>query len=207
MNNPWEEIDLNMYETHMSLDKLLQLQTLNSITKYQLNDYEHSSVAILGIAGGNGLDCIDITSTKKVYGIDVNSKYLDICKIRYPQLDGVLELMCCELRDIYTILPFADILICNLIVEYLGISSFVKLIKNNRDNVNVISCVIQKNNSNDFVSSSDLTSDFDPILSIHHNIDEDVLQKEFLNAGFICLKKIVYPLPNGKKFIRIDFKK
>jgi hypothetical protein len=50
-----------------------------------------------------------------------------------------------------------------------------------------------------------LTSAFDPILTIHHDIKGDDLVDEFLKIGFCCKKKMEYPLPNGKEFIRIDF--
>ena len=136
MKNPWENIDLIAYETHMSSDNVLQLQILNNITKEQLNDYKNTDVTILGIAGGNGLENIDISRTKKVYGIDVNKKYLVICKDRY----------------------------------------------------------------------SDLTTIFDQILPIHHDINADELLNAFKKADFKCMKEMVYPLPNGKEFIRMDFK-
>lgn len=46
-----------------------------------------------------------------VYGIDANKKYLDKCRYRNPQLENVLELICCDLSNAYTCLPFSDILI------------------------------------------------------------------------------------------------
>lgn len=59
MPNPWEEIPLSDYENHMKLDSVMQLQTMNQMMKGQLNAYPVSSVIILGIAGGNGLEHID----------------------------------------------------------------------------------------------------------------------------------------------------
>ncbi len=59
MSHPWEEIDLKTYETHMSSANVFQLQTLNKITEQQLADYAPATVAILGSAGGNGLDKIN----------------------------------------------------------------------------------------------------------------------------------------------------
>lgn len=193
------------YELHMSSNNVRQLQTLNNITKQQLFDYNHEIVVILGIAGGNGLENIDIYSTKKVYGIDINTRYLRFCKDRFPQLAGILELISCDLANTSTILPFSDILICNLIIEYLGVDKFIELIDNNRNNVKVVSCVIQKNNNNNFISSSNQTTAFESIHSIHHDIDGDNLVNEFIKLGFSCKKRIDYPLPNGKEFIRLDF--
>ena len=207
MSHPWEDIDLDTYEAHMSSTDVFQIQTLNKITEHQLSDYNPSSVAILGIAGGNGLDKINDDITKKVYCIDVNKKYLDVCKSRYTHLLGILEFVCCDLSRINTVLPFSDIHICNLIIEYLGEKKFAKLILNSRDNVNIVSCVIQKNNEISFVSSTNQSSEFQPIMSIHNDIDGKKLTKVLCDIDFYCIKNEFYKLPNGKEFLRIDFQK
>ena len=41
MSNPWEEIDLNDYENHMSLSSVFQLQTMNQMMKEQFYTYPH----------------------------------------------------------------------------------------------------------------------------------------------------------------------
>ena len=40
MNNPWEDIKLDDYEKHMSLDSVKQLQTMNAIMKEQGRIYD-----------------------------------------------------------------------------------------------------------------------------------------------------------------------
>jgi hypothetical protein len=208
MSNPWEKIDLNVYEEHMSSDSVLQLQDLKEIMKYQISEYPHEIVAILGIAGGNWLDNINPYETKKVFGLDVNREYLEACEMRYKgRLHGILELQLCDLSNSKAALPSSEVLICNLIIEYLGIEGFVKLIKGNFQNINVVSCVIQKNNDVEFVSESSLSSAFEPILSIHHDIDASELIGKLCQAGMKHIKTEAYPLTNGKEFIRIDFKK
>ena len=51
MNNPWENINLSDYESHMTLDSVQQLQAMNQMMKRQLNQYDIQSAMILGIAG------------------------------------------------------------------------------------------------------------------------------------------------------------
>ena len=84
MLNPWEEILLDDYEKHMQLDTVMQLQAMNKMMKGQLGAYSVSSVMILGIAGGNGLEHIRKNKYRRVYGIDVNSSYLKEAARRYP---------------------------------------------------------------------------------------------------------------------------
>lgn len=51
MSNPWEEISLDDYEKHMSLDSVRQLQALDSIMKEQFAAYPVETAAVLGVAG------------------------------------------------------------------------------------------------------------------------------------------------------------
>jgi hypothetical protein len=48
-----------------------------------------ASVAILGIAGGNGLDRIDSNLTQRMVGIDINPLYLDAIRQRHAALHGL----------------------------------------------------------------------------------------------------------------------
>ena len=127
MKNPWEEIDLKIYEEHMSSTKVCQLQTLNKITKEQLQDNCHTYVGIVGVAGGNGLENIDISETKKVFAIDINKNYIISCKERYKNMGDTLDLICKDLTDKNFQLPYTNILICNLIIEYIGEKEFVAI--------------------------------------------------------------------------------
>ena len=205
MSNPWQLIDLATYENHMSSDEVYQLQTLNEITKEQLQDNQRTYVGMLGVAGGNGLNNIDILTTQKVYAVDINRNYLEVCKQRYQDLGSTLEIICGDLIDEAIVLPYTNLLICNLIIEYIGEKEFVAIIDKNKVNIDVVSCVIQKNNDNSFISNSEQNSHFEPILLIHHDIDENKLKYLFSTIKFSCIKYKKYILPNGKEFIRMDF--
>ena len=67
MNNPWEDIKLDDYENHMSMDSVKQLQTMNAIMKEQFEDYPVDTAMVLGIAGGNGLEHVRTEKYCKVY--------------------------------------------------------------------------------------------------------------------------------------------
>lgn len=79
-------------------------------------------------------------------------------------MGNTLELLQCDIRDSTFTLPKTDLLIANLIIEYVGDATFVSLINQNRNQVEVVSCTIQKKQASGFVSQSDYTSAFDPLL-------------------------------------------
>lgn len=83
---------------------------------------------VLGIAGGNGLEHVIQSNLSPIYGVDINSDYLEHCKRRYPQLDGKLECICADLTQSAVTLPHADMLIANLPIEYIGSECFCRTV-------------------------------------------------------------------------------
>lgn len=97
MKNPWEEIPLIDYENHMSLDSIMQLQAMSEMMKTQVAAYSVSRIMVLGVAGGNGLEHIQKDKFERIYGVDINSSYLQTVIQRYPELDGSLKCLCINL--------------------------------------------------------------------------------------------------------------
>jgi hypothetical protein len=54
-----------------------------------------------------------------------------------------------------------DLLIANLVIEYIGIDEFVAFAVANAGSIGVLSCVIQRNDAEGFVSSTDYASSFE----------------------------------------------
>ena len=206
MRNPWEEISLDDYENHMSLDSVNQLQTMNAIMKAQFDDYPTETAMILGVAGGNGLEHIRTEKYRTVYGIDINEAYLEKIRERYPMLKDVLRLMCLDLTREADRLPAAELVIANLLVEYIGYQAFAKAIR--QIGPKYVSCVIQVNGDKEnWVSESPYLHAFDRLDEIHHQMEENALEGEMNKIGYVCISKSASSLPNGKKLLRIDFAK
>ena len=195
--NPWADIALKDYESHMSSDNVFQLQTLNQIMAEQ-SLCRKNAIAILGVAGGNGLE--HFREADVIYAIDINEEYLMQCRMRFSYFGDKLKLICQDLN--YANLPKCQLLICNLIIEYIGIEMFVSLLK--RTDFEVVSCVIQKNKDNHFVSISQSANKLDSLSDYHKDIDEKGLVN---SVGLPVVLKKIYKLPNGKEFIRLDFAK
>src|SRR5579859_5603193 len=98
MSNPWLTIALEDYEGHMGAGNVRQLEALSDLFGRALELCRPESVAVLGVAGGNGLERIDRDVTKRVVGLDINAKYLEAVRQRHGSLSG-LELHCTDLND------------------------------------------------------------------------------------------------------------
>lgn len=205
MKNPWEEIPLTDYENHMKLDSVMQLQAMNEMMKGQFDAYPISSVMILGIAGGNGLEHIQKDKFEKVYGVDINSSYLNEVARRYSDLEGILECICINLIDESDKLPKADMVIANLLIEYIGYECFQKAIQH--VNPKYVSCIIQINLEDNWVSDSPYLHVFDGLEQVHHQMEEQALEKAMLEIDYHAIKTLEHMLPNGKKLVQIDFER
>lgn len=203
MKNPWEEIALSDYENHMKLDSVMQLQAMNEMMKGQLDAYPVSTVMILGIAGGNGLEHVQTEKLKKVYGVDVNSAYLKEVRHRYPELDGILECLHVNLIDETDKLPKADLVIANLLIEYIGYSCFQRTVRHVAPGY--VSCIIQMNIHDDWVSDSPYLHVFDGLEQVHHQMEVRALAQAMEEIGYHAVKTLEHMLPNRKKLVQMDF--
>ncbi len=203
MRNPWEEIQLTDYENHMKLDSVMQLQTMNRMMKKQFNQYPIQTVMVLGIAGGNGLEHIDTQKIQKVYGIDINHDYLKECAARYSYLSNVLECICLDLTAKNVVLPHAEMVIANLLIEYIGYQAFQNAVLQVQPMY--LSCIIQINTDHGFVSDSPYLHVFDGLEKVHHQMREDDLIRAMKSIEYSLTEKREEPLPNGKKLVQLDF--
>ena len=206
MSNPWEEISLDDYEKHMSLDSVRQLQAMNSIMQEQFNTYPAETAMILGIAGGNGLEHVSPEKFRKVYGVDINADYLRAVSERYTELSGVLECLHIDLMNEAEKLPQAQLLIANLLIEYIGYGAFQKAVLHTAPEY--VSCVIQINvDDKQWVSESPYLHAFDRLDEVHHQMEEKALTAAMDEIGYSLILQRSEPLPNGKSLVRLDFKR
>ena len=206
MSNPWEEISLSDYENHMSLESVNQLQTMNSIMKKQFSDYPVKTAMVLGIAGGNGLEHVSSDKFEKVYGIDINEGYLKTVEERYKGLAGILECLSIDLITEPEKLPHAELVIANLLIEYIGYEALQKAVQ--KIDPEYVSCVIQINTDEaQWVSDSPYLHAFDRLDEVHCQMEENALISAMEKSDYRIILNESEPLPNGKALQRIDFRK
>ena len=206
MNNPWEEICLDDYENHMSLNSVLQLQAMNAIMKQQFEAYPVNTVMILGIAGGNGLEHIKKGKYCTVYGIDINEAYLRATSERYPELFDVLQCLRIDLINDADKLPPSQLVIANLLIEYIGYPAFQNVVLQVRPVY--VSCVIQINaDTGNWASDSPYLHAFDRLDEVHHQIEESALTVAMEAIGYENTLRDAVSLPNGKALVRLDYQK
>jgi SAM-dependent methyltransferase len=120
MNNPWLDIPLTDYESHISLPAIAQGQMLASQFSDVLQQFMPESVAVVGCAGGNGFDKLP-SSVRRVVGVDINSSYIASAAARYLGRVPGLELYVADIQA--GPMPFApvDLIYAALLFEYFSL--------------------------------------------------------------------------------------
>ncbi len=139
-----------------------------------------------------------------MYGYDINGDYLAACEARYRHVLGDrLHLVETTINRSLTIEP-VEIVIANLIIDYVGVQEFAAFAATNVAGIGVLSCVIQHNNDAGFVSATRYATSFDALASVATDVNAET-PDEALAVGFEARGQHLHPLPNGKTLVRQDF--
>jgi len=103
----------------MNASGVEQLAPLSDLFARVIAHTAPASVAILGVAGGNGLSRIDPKITTRIVGVDIHQGYLDAVASRFAGLPG-LELHCADLASIRVSCAPVDLVHVALVFEHAG---------------------------------------------------------------------------------------
>lgn len=200
--NPWLRVSSDDYETHMR--RAGQLQLLNQIFCKAIQNEKPTSLAILGVTTGNGLEHIDPNTTSRIIGIDINREYLELTKERFPNLSDRMELICSDLLTVQ--MPAR----CNwiyaaLIFEYVDPDLLIPLLREWTCENGVVTVVLQQQSSTTpNVSSTGVTS-LSALSKILRVRDADTIRSSFENNGFFCRDVQCIPLNEYKSFCIMNY--
>ena len=200
MINPWKFVTPEDYEGHMHF--LGQDVLLNSIFQEQVSDSSYNTIGVIGIGCGNGLEYIHPDAV--VYGYDINESFLETCRYRYSSSFKQLVLRNVDLTQEGTSIDVFDMLICNLVIEFIGLSCFINLIKSALPLK--ISIVLQLADVSEIaISESPFSIRFKELSSIWRSILPEDLISAFYNIGYLNTLVHKYYINQGKSFLRMDF--
>ena len=202
--NPWLRIPLEDYERHMCHHLVGQSVLLNFLTKKYLDEIKPEIAVFLGIAGGNGLEHININITKSVIGIDINPDYLNIAFERYKHTITSLQLMNLDLVKNSESICKADFIWAALVLEFTGIDKALEFCTNNIQKDGHLVVSIQSNNNRQSISPTGIES-IKKAGEIFSIVNPDMLQSRAAETGFRLIGKEESDLPNGKSIITFHF--
>jgi hypothetical protein len=199
MSNPWLSIPLEDYEGHMDSPSVQQSTALAGLFKRALDYCLPHSVAVLGVAGGNGLEQIDCAATKRTIGVDINQHYLDEVQRRfgYGRLTG-LELYCHDLAGRNLNRAPVALVHAGLIFEHVGLGLALENALSLVASGGHLSVVLQlPSELDEGVTSTSYTS-MQTLRQDFALIDIREFQRLLEQRGFQLVEEEDRPLPAGK---------
>ena len=183
----------------MSSAEVHQLGTLSDLFAEVLGRCRPLSVAVLGIAGGNGLDHIDSSITARVVGLDLNPLYLEAVRNRYAHLSG-LELHCVDLSEQHVELEPVHLVHAALVLEHAGVDCCLDNALSMIASGGNLSVVLQLPAESD---QAVIVSRFSSIQNLESHfslISPTWLCESLVGRGFRLIHQTKRPLPAGKGF-------
>ncbi len=199
MKNPWLDIPLEDYESHMTLPQVGQSQLLCQLLSEAIESYRPSSIALLGCAGGNGLERIPSTSVKRAVGIDINQDYLERTADRYKDQIPNLELFAGDLEVDRFVFDPVDLVFAGLIFEYVESKKLLLQALSMLAGEGRLISVIQLPSQIEDVTPSPYTS-LKIISSVLHVVPPDKLKTLAHEIGFKVELERVVTATGGKAF-------
>ncbi len=114
-----------------------------------------------------------------------------------------METIRADLTRDAAMLSYADLIVANLFIEYIGYGAFKRIIE--QVNPKYISCIIQINTDVSFVSDSPYIHTFERLDEVHHQMEENALTDAMEQIGYKKETRTEKALQNGKKLVRIGF--
>jgi hypothetical protein len=124
MDHPWLDIPISDYEAHMGLPSVRQAQLLAETLRRVVATYRPRSLAILGAAGGNGLELVDPAIVRRVVAVDFNPEYLAVCTDRHAASFARFEPILHDLSQGPPALEPVECIYAGLVLEYVATDHF-----------------------------------------------------------------------------------
>lgn len=200
----WQNVPLADYEGHMSATGVEQLAPLADRFRHALAQTNPESVAILGIAGGNGLE--HVNPAIRTVGIDINAEYLDVVAQRHPSLQA-LELHHHDLAQEPLRIPPVDLVHAALVFEHAGTGQCLENAINLLNPTAHLSVVLQLPSDAQSAVAPTPYPSIQSLKESFQHIDPAWLVNTLATRGLQLESETRHPLPSGKAFWHGIFKR
>ena len=200
MRNPWLDIPLSDYEGHMTLPHVAQAQLLGDVFEQVLRDHAPSSVAVLGCAGGNGLERIIPDVTTRVVAVDLNAAYLDALRARFTGRFQDLDVIGGDVqRDPLPIKPVA-LVFAALLLEYVDVELVVPRMRTWIEGGGTLATVVQLPSATIAEVSPTPFASIQTLASCMRLVPPSQVSAVATSCGFAPLAESVQATASGKRF-------
>jgi hypothetical protein len=205
MRHPWLEIPIGDYESHMALPSVGQAQLLCTALQRTVTRFQPRSLAVFGVAGGNGLEFVERAIVHRVVALDFNPDYLALCSRRYAASFAEFEPVLHDLSQGPPVIAPVECIFAGLVLEYLCVESFSRYLSSLLTPGGRFAALLQLPSPTlPEVSATPFTSltrlepafSFVPPASLHDSLS---------GHGFLRIADDRYDLDSGKSFYYVSY--
>jgi len=110
----------------MALPSVGQAQLLSAALQRTVTQFQPRSLAVFGVAGGNGLEFVERANVYRVVALDFNPDYLALCSRRYAASFAQFEPVLHDLSQGPPVITPVECIFAGLVLEYLCVESFTR---------------------------------------------------------------------------------
>lgn len=207
MRNPWLDIPLMDYEGHMSLPSVGQALMLGDQLHALIQRVRPDSVAVMGCAGGNGLERIDPDAVTRVVAVDINREYLDEAARRHSHRFDQMEVYCSDVQSNALTFEPVDLIYAGLLLEYVDLPMALATMHRLCRRGGTLASILQlPHDEKAAISPSPFTS-LQRLAPLMKLVDPAELARHAVAVGFKpeATPPETLTLPSGKRFLLQTF--
>jgi hypothetical protein len=204
-SSPWLTIPLEDYEAHMALPAVGQAQMLAEQLAILIERHAPASVAVMGCAGGNGLERFESTCVQRVVAVDINPHYIAVSKIRYANRLANLELRCADVESQGLQFEPVELIYAALIFEYTNIVATLATLKRNLRPAGTLAVILQLAHAQQHAISPSDYRTLNALSDAFRLVVPADLSALASAAGFELVNSSGIDLASGKQFLLQTF--
>jgi len=139
--NPWLQIPLSDYESHMALPAVDQARLIADVLRSEIEEHTPATLAVLGCAGGNGLDCVP--PDVRVTAVDINPTYVAECRKRFAGRPQNVTFITHDIEGAPIACEPVDMVFAALVFEYVDVARTLRHVTRLLREDGMLSCILQ----------------------------------------------------------------
>lgn len=200
MRNPWLDIPLADYESHMALPDIGQARLLSDVFATALSKHAPRSVAVLGCAGGNGFDRIAREVTERVVGVDINPDYVLHARTRFDHRIPLLELLVGDVQKDELAFAPVELVFVGLLLEYVDAETVLAKIRGMLRPGGTLLTVVQLPSTTIAEITPSPFASLGALSSVMHLVPPKLLSQLAAAHGYHEIEAQTLAAANGKEF-------
>lgn len=206
MADPWTTIPLADYEAHMALPTVGQSALLANELARAVAAHKPGSVAVLGCAGGNGLERLIGGSARRVVAIDINPNYAAATEARFRGRIAELEVIVANVEDDSQVFEPVALIYAALLLEYVDLGRALAFMRRHCLPEGTLAVLLQLPST----EISDITPS--PYVSLRalapilRCVSPAELDRGAVAAGFLPIGSRIVASSGGKSFLLQEFR-